>query len=101
MTGRCIYVALAMLLLVACGGTSTANSAGAPGGASAAVLAVTRPEDTVAKALDAMMQKDEATLTDMFDASVGDLRSTLAFQAIRDWTKIGSTAQVPGAVGPA
>jgi len=76
--------------LVACG------SAGASGSAPAAA----GPEDTVTKALDAMTQKDEAALTELFDPSVGDLRSTLAFQAIRDWTKIGSDAQVPGAFGP-
>jgi hypothetical protein len=100
MIRRCICVALAMLL-VACGGTGTANPAGAPGGTSAPAPAAAKPEDTVAKALDAMTQKDEAALTDMFDVSVGNLRSTLAFQAIRDWTKIASEAQVPGAVGPA
>jgi hypothetical protein len=100
MIRRCICVTLA-LLLVACGGSGTTNPAGAPGGASAPSPSAAKPEDTVAKALDAMTQKDEATLTDMFDASVGNLRSTLAFQAIRDWTKINSEAQVPGAVGPA
>ena len=101
MIRRCIGVALAMLLLVACGGTGTPNLAGAPGGTTAPAPAAAKLEDTVAKALDAMTQKDEAALTDMFDASVGNLRSTLAFQAIRDWMKIGSEAQVPGAVGPA
>jgi hypothetical protein len=101
MIRRCVCVALAMLLLVACGGTGTANSAGAPGSASAPAPAAAKPEDTVAKALDAMTQKDEATLTELFDTPVSNLKSTLAFQAIRDWTKISSDAQVPGAIGPA
>jgi hypothetical protein len=92
MIRRYICVALA-LLLVACGASSTTSSG--------AGSAEARPEETVAQALDAMAQHDEAALSALFDASVGELRSTLAFQAIRDWTKISSEAQVPGALGPA
>jgi hypothetical protein len=98
---RYACVALALLVLVACGGTGTAPPASAPAPAGTPAPAAAKPEDTVTKALDTMTQKDEAALTELFDTSVGNLKSTLAFQAIRDWMKISSDAQVPGAVGPA
>ena len=101
MIRRCACVALVLLVLAACGGTGTTPPASAPAGSSAVAPASAKPEDTVTRALDAITQKDEAALTQLFDTSVGTLKSTLAFQAIRDWTKISSDAQVPGAVGPA
>jgi hypothetical protein len=95
MIRRLVGMALLLLLLVACGGGDTSTNAPAAPAAPAASTAAAGPEATVEKALTAMSARDEATLTDMFDQSVGNLRNTLAFQAIRDWNSMQSEARLP------
>jgi hypothetical protein len=91
MIRRLVVTVLALLLLAACGGTNTdGNTAGGATGAAPA-----GPQAAVEKALTAMSAGDEATLTGMFDPSVGNLRNTLAFQAIRDWNAMQSEARLP------
>lgn len=92
---RSVTLVLLALLLAACGGSSSTSS-----GASAEQPAAAGPEVMVNQALDAMVANDEAGLTEMFDQSLGNLRSVRAFELIRDWIKYKSDAQVPGALGP-
>jgi len=102
MIRRLVGMALLLLLLVACGGGDTSTNAPAAPAAPAASTAAASPEATVEKALTAMSARDEATLTDMFDQSVGNLRNTSAFEAIRDWNSMQSKPDplAPGALGP-
>ncbi len=94
---RMTLILTLILLLSACGGPSTGRAT-APGAASSSSSAA-GPEATVNQALDALAARDEATLTAMFDASVGNLRSVRAFESVRDWIKLQSDAKVPGALG--
>lgn len=95
MIRRSSILALLLLLLAACGGSSSMGS-----GAGADQAAAAGPKATVEQALDAMVANDEAGLSEMFDQSLGNLRSVRAFESIRDWIKYKSDAQVPGALGP-
>jgi hypothetical protein len=95
MVRRIVLVMLAVMLLAACGGSSSMTS-----GAGAEEPAAAGPEATVEQAIAAMVANDEAGLTELFDQSLGDLRSVRAFESIRTWIKYKSDAQVPSALGP-
>ena len=84
-----VGLVLVVLLLAGCGGP-------AAGGTSAASA---DPEATVNQAIDALAAQDEATLTGMFDESVGTLRPIRAAEGVSAWLRIQSPAQVPGALG--
>jgi len=85
-------VLLLMLTLTACGGqpnTSATISSPVPAGSSAAAnAAAASPEDTVDRALESMTQKDQATLTDLFDRSVGTYAYPFAHAAIDRWSSL-------------
>ena len=65
-------LALLTLALAACGGQPNPTAS-------------LSPEQTVNQAYEALTNKDEASLTDMFDSSVSGYASLLAQAAIMDW----------------
>ena len=104
MIRRSIVLLLLVLFLAACGGSS-GTSGGASGDAPAATVAPAAqasPEATVEQAITAMSARDEAGLTELFDVSLGNLRSVRAFESVREWNAIQSEPDPisPGALGP-
>lgn len=73
-----------LLVLTACGSTTSTRVSSLPLPA-AATAAPDDPTATVEQALTALRERDEATLTDLFDASVGTLANPLAYGAIARW----------------
>jgi len=56
----------------------------------------------VNQAVEAMANKDEVTLTEIFDSSIGNLRQAMAFQAIQRCNSMQTKTDIPigGALGP-
>ena len=79
--------ALLVLALAACGLPNLASSS---------------PEDTVNQAYEALTNKDEASLTDLFDSSVSSYAPLLAGAAILDWhgSQAKADLSTEGTFGP-
>ncbi len=91
MLRRTPILVLLVLLLAACGGqqsTNTATNAAPAAAAPAPASAGASPEDTVNQAIEAMANKDEAGLIDMFDSSVATYAAPFAHTAIDDWSSL-------------
>lgn len=97
-----------LLMLAACGGTPSASAPSAPTTPPTppTAAAADDPAATAEQALTALAAKDEATLTKLFDASVGNLANPLAYEAIERWRALtspppASASLTSVAIGPA